>query len=117
MTGGSSSHRNSLRRREALALGGAAAGVAALPARADIKLTIWTGSPEIQPFYQAVAADYAKTHPGVTFDFSLPRSRRRCTSWLLTRRAEWGRSWMSAPALFCVRADCGCRAHARFSGE
>ena len=59
-----------LGRRDALALGGAAATVAAIPtARADAHLTVWTGYPEIQPVYQAVAAEYAKTHPGVTFDF------------------------------------------------
>jgi multiple sugar transport system substrate-binding protein len=79
----SSSGRNGLRRREALALAGAAASVAALPARADTKLTIWTGYPEIQPLYQAVAADYAKSHPGVTFDFfstSLREAEQKLTA-------------------------------------
>ena len=65
----SSSNRNGIGRRQAIALGAAAAGAAALPARADTKLTIWTGAPEAEPLYQAVAADYAKAHPGVTFDF------------------------------------------------
>src|SRR5271163_3306283 len=70
MASRSLSHRSALGRRDALALGGAAAAVAAIPAaRADTKLTVWTGFPEIQPVYQAVAADYAKTHPGVSFDF------------------------------------------------
>src|SRR5580658_2734126 len=65
----SSRNNNGLRRRQALALGAAAAGVAALPARADTKLTIWTGFPEMEPVYRAIAADYAKAHPGVTFDY------------------------------------------------
>jgi len=67
---GKSPFGRALGRREALALGGAAAAVAAIPAaRADTKLTVWTGYPEIQPVYQAVAADFAKTHPSVSFDF------------------------------------------------
>ena len=67
----SSSARKAIGRREALALAaaGAAATFAARPARADTKLTIWTGFPEIEPVYRAVAADYAKAHPGVSFDF------------------------------------------------
>ena len=67
----SSTGRKGLRRREALALAaaGAAATFGARPARADTKLTIWTGFPEIEPVYRAVAADYAKAHPGVSFDF------------------------------------------------
>jgi multiple sugar transport system substrate-binding protein len=65
----SSSNRNGIGRRQAIALGAAAAGAAALPARADTKLTIWTGAPEAEPLYQAVATDYAKAHHGVTFDF------------------------------------------------
>ena len=55
-------------RRHALALIGAAS-LAARPARADTHLAIWTGYPELQPWYQAVAAEYAKTHPGVSFEF------------------------------------------------
>jgi ABC-type glycerol-3-phosphate transport system substrate-binding protein len=65
----SSRNQNGLGRRQALALGVAAAGAAALPARADTKLTIWTGFPEMEPVYRAIAVDYAKAHPGVTFDF------------------------------------------------
>jgi multiple sugar transport system substrate-binding protein len=67
----SSSARKGIGRREALALAGAgaAATFAARPARADTKLTIWTGFPDIDLVYRAVAADYAKTHPGVSFDF------------------------------------------------
>jgi multiple sugar transport system substrate-binding protein len=83
MTRESSSKRNGLRRRQALALAGAAAGVAALPARAATKLTIWTGFPEIQPLYQAVAADYSKSHPDVTFDFfstSLREAEQKLTA-------------------------------------
>ena len=73
-----------LRRRDALALAGAAALAGTRSARAaDTKLTIWTGYPEIQPVYQAVAAEYAKTHPGVTFDFfstSLREAEQKLTA-------------------------------------
>jgi multiple sugar transport system substrate-binding protein len=72
-----------LRRRDALALGGAAALAGIRPARADTKLTIWTGYPEIQPVYQAVAAEYAKTHPDVHFDFfstSLREAEQKLTA-------------------------------------
>ncbi len=72
-----------LRRRDALALAGAAALAGIRPARADTKLTIWTGYPEIQPVYQAVAAEYAKTHPGVSFDFfstSLREAEQKLTA-------------------------------------
>ena len=73
-----------LRRREALALAGAVALAGTRSARAaDTKLTIWTGYPEIQPVYQAVAAEYAKTHPGVTFDFfstSLREAEQKLTA-------------------------------------
>lgn len=71
-----------LSRRHALALMGAAS-LAARPARADTHLAIWTGYPEIQPWYQAVAAEYAKTHPGVTFEFfstSLREAEQKLTA-------------------------------------
>jgi multiple sugar transport system substrate-binding protein len=48
----------------------AGAGALTLPraARAaDTTLTIWTGFPECQPFYQAVADAYTKLHPEVKF--------------------------------------------------
>jgi multiple sugar transport system substrate-binding protein len=79
----SSRNQNGLGRRQALALGVAAAGAAALPARADTKLTIWTGFPEMEPVYRAIAADYAKAHPGVTFDFfstSLREAEQKLTA-------------------------------------
>jgi multiple sugar transport system substrate-binding protein len=38
-------------------------------AASDVTLDIWTGFPEVNPFYQAVAAEYAKTHPNVKFTF------------------------------------------------
>ena len=43
----------------------------ALPARAAAQTTlaIWTGFPELVPFYQAVAAAYGKLHPEVGFTF------------------------------------------------
>ena len=34
---------------------------------ADTTLAIWTGFPEVQPFYQAAADAYTKLHPGVKF--------------------------------------------------
>jgi multiple sugar transport system substrate-binding protein len=59
-------------RREALKIA-AGAGVAALggaafsrPASAATNLTIWTGYPELVPFYKAIADNYAKTKPDVT---------------------------------------------------
>ena len=72
-----------LRRRDALSLAGAAALAGIRPARADTKLTIWTGYPEIQPVYQAVAAEYAKTRPGISFDFfstSLREAEQKLTA-------------------------------------
>jgi multiple sugar transport system substrate-binding protein len=53
-----------------LAAGAGLAGAGALnlarPARAaDTTLAIWTGFPECQPFYQAVADAYTKLHPEV----------------------------------------------------
>jgi len=60
--------RRELGRRQAMILAAAAASTVR-PARGDTKLAIWTGFPELQPWYQAVAADYSKTHPGVSFDF------------------------------------------------
>lgn len=71
-----------LPRRHALALIGAAS-LAAHPARADTHLAIWTGYPELQPWYQAVAAEYAKTHPGVSFEFfstSLREAEQKLTA-------------------------------------
>ncbi len=72
-------------RREALALmgGAGAAALVTLPARADTHLAVWTGYPEIQPWYQAVAAEYAKSHPGVTFEFfstSLREAEQKLTA-------------------------------------
>ena len=32
-------------------------------------LTIWTGFPELEPFYRDVAAQFQKTHPNVKFEF------------------------------------------------
>ena len=55
-----------------LAAGGGIAGALVLPRRAtaaDVTLDIWTGYPELVPFYQSVADDYAKTNPGTKFTF------------------------------------------------
>jgi multiple sugar transport system substrate-binding protein len=69
MTKEASSRFKGLRRREALALAAGAATFRARPARAETELTIWTGMPNLLPVYRAVAADYVRAHPGVTFDF------------------------------------------------
>ena len=56
-----------LGRRAALTLA-AGAGIAAAtgPARAaDLTLSVWTGYPELVPWYQAVGAAYTKANPGV----------------------------------------------------
>ncbi len=47
----------------------AAAGASAWRPRASVaaspvKLSIWTGYPEVEPFYKKAAEEYAKTHPG-----------------------------------------------------
>src|SRR6266404_1971715 len=61
--------------RRTVLKGAASAGLAsagalsfARPARAaDTTLAIWTGFPECQPFYQAVADAYTKLHPEIKF--------------------------------------------------
>jgi len=83
-------------RRTALKLA-AGAGLAATSAlqmpraaRADnTTLSIWTGYPELVPYYQAVADAYAKTKPGVT-----------CT--ILSTSRELAPSAMRTP-ISCVR--------------
>src|SRR6476620_4868795 len=57
-------------RRNLLKLAGSAglAGALSLPrpaAAEDVTLSIWTGYPELVPYYQAVAAAYAQAKPGV----------------------------------------------------
>jgi multiple sugar transport system substrate-binding protein len=57
-------------RRSLLTLAGSAglAGALSLPrpaAAEDVTLSIWTGYPELVPYYQAVAAAYAQAKPGV----------------------------------------------------
>jgi multiple sugar transport system substrate-binding protein len=46
-----------------------AAPVAATPDTRSATLTIWTGYPELEPFYRDVAAQFQKTHPNVQFQF------------------------------------------------
>jgi multiple sugar transport system substrate-binding protein len=73
-----------INRRTALKLA-AGAGLAsagafrlAPPARAaETTLAIWTGFPELQPFYQAVADSYSKLHPNVKFTI-FATSLREC---------------------------------------
>lgn len=69
---GSKSRSKGVDRRAALKIA-AGAGVAAVggtafsrAARAATNLTIWTGYPELVPFYKAIADNYAKTKPDVT---------------------------------------------------
>ena len=73
---GSGSGHFEIDRRQVLKLvagtGVAAAGsLAAAPltarAQASTTLSLWTGYPELVPYYQAVADAYAKTNPGVSF--------------------------------------------------
>ena len=57
-----------------LAAGAGVAGATGLgiPSRAraaDTTLAIWTGFPELQPFYEAVAKAYGAVHPEVKFTF------------------------------------------------
>ena len=42
----------------------------AQPLAAPIKLTIWSGWPEMQPVYEAAANWYKELHPNVTIEFS-----------------------------------------------
>ena len=42
----------------------------AQPLAAPIKLTIWSGWPEMQPVYEAAAKWYKELHPNVTIEFS-----------------------------------------------
>jgi multiple sugar transport system substrate-binding protein len=58
--------RTVLKAAASAGLAGAGALKFAQPARAaDTALAIWTGFPECQPFYQAVADAYTKLHPEV----------------------------------------------------
>jgi multiple sugar transport system substrate-binding protein len=68
-----------LDRRTAIKLAASAslAGAAAHRAQAATMLSIWTGFPELQPFYQAVADAYAKLHPEVRFTI-FATSLREC---------------------------------------
>ena len=79
-----SGETHGLKRRDALRLaaGAGLAGVATLrPARsaraAETTLSIWTGFPELQPYYQAVADAYSKHKPGVKFTI-FATSLREC---------------------------------------
>jgi multiple sugar transport system substrate-binding protein len=47
---------------------GAGLGFPARRARAATELSLWTGYPELVPFYKAVAEAYAKTHSGFTLE-------------------------------------------------
>jgi multiple sugar transport system substrate-binding protein len=63
--------RRQTRRAFLTELGGAGLAAAAAPlawprisVAAPVKLSIWTGYPEVEPFYKKAAQEYAKTHPG-----------------------------------------------------
>lgn len=38
------------------------------PEAKPVTLSIWTGFPELEPFYKAIAEDYKKTHPNVSVE-------------------------------------------------
>jgi multiple sugar transport system substrate-binding protein len=62
--------RTVLKAAASAGLAGAGALSFARPARAaDTTLAIWTGFPDVQLFYQAVADAYTKLHPEVKFTF------------------------------------------------
>src|SRR6516225_888034 len=44
-------------------------GISSRARAADTTLAIWTGFPELQPFYEAVAKAYGAVHPEVKFTF------------------------------------------------
>lgn len=70
-------------RRTMLTLAGAAAAAPAARAASAITLAIWTGYPELQPYYQSVADGYRKTHPNVQFSFfstSLREAEQKLTA-------------------------------------
>src|SRR5437762_14156214 len=78
-------------RRRLLTLAGGA-GLAAglsLPRSSSAQettLSIWTGYPELVPYYQAVAAAYAQTKPGV-----------KCTVFSTTLREHEQKLWAAVP--------------------
>jgi multiple sugar transport system substrate-binding protein len=70
--------RTALKLAAGAGLAGAVGFAPAGPARAaTTTLSIWTGFPELQPFYQAVADAYSKLHPEVTFSI-FATSLREC---------------------------------------
>src|SRR5579859_4882344 len=85
-----STQRTKIGRRTVLKLaagaGLASAGGIALtprPAAADTTLAIWTGFPELQPFYEAVAKAYSSAHPEVkctVFSTSLREAEQKLTA-------------------------------------
>jgi multiple sugar transport system substrate-binding protein len=60
--------------RRAALKGAAAAAVTGLAfggsaqAQSPVKLSIWTGFPEIEPFYKSAAAEFTKSHPNAEID-------------------------------------------------
>ena len=85
------SKATSIGRRDALKLaaGAGVAGAGGLPlasiarAAGPVTLAIWTGFPELQPYYQAVADAYTKAHPDVKvtiFSTSLREIEQKLTA-------------------------------------
>jgi len=85
-----STHRSKIGRRTVLKLAAGAgiaatSGIALRPrsAAADTTLAIWTGFPELQPFYEAVAKAYTSAHPEVkctVFSTSLREVEQKLTA-------------------------------------
>lgn len=66
-----------------LAAAGGVEFLAASQAASNVTLSIWTGFPELVPFYKAVADAYAKTHPNVTvtvFSTSLREAEQKLSA-------------------------------------
>ena len=89
---GSGSGHPGIDRRQALKLVGgtgvaAAASWAAAPpaarAQASTTLSLWTGYPELTPYYEAVAEAYKASHPGVSvtvFSTSLREAEQKLSA-------------------------------------
>src|SRR6266403_5172937 len=96
--------RTVLKAAASAGVAGAGAFSFARPARAaDTTLAIWTGFPECQPFYQAVADAYTKLHPEVkvtVFSTSLREMEQKLSAAVPTG---------TGPDIFFFQAEDGIR--------